>query len=359
MSSESEKKKESESGGWVVLLALSPVIIVLAIVGGIFLVPHFHGATPAQLEAESLSKTPKQLASDLPSTEVHGDTVRVEFKIGSAGPYERADFTWSSGFKDAPTSMRLRVEHGEHDKAAVVAALGRHFHNLKGGDHRWGAVRIRAYGDDGDIQFDVDHTIDNKVNPLFDRQVEAAKEVALNAAFNLPVRVSEKDIADLLGAGYPLAQIETIDLTTPIENAATTLKSQFPAVVVRDSTSFDLPLDHPLVSKLRLRWANQAGGHLKSFEITSNDSTYPPSRQTLEACLEKKVGPPRVTVTDYAAGHKTYSFLFGGTAFSLELDERSMSISSVQRTVDGAAFVTLFQALDGCRETSEAGARTK
>jgi len=354
MSSESEKKEGS--GIWPVVGGLSPVLIVGAIFGGVWIWPHVHGATPAQLMAESFPTSPKQIARDLPSTESDSTSARVKFKIGTAGEYERADLTWSSSNADGPSSMRLRVEHGEHEGADAMTGISRHFH-LQDGRHRWGPVTIRCDAD-GELRYEIDPQVDGKPNPRFARQVEAAKEVVLNAAFNVPMKVSDRDIADLLGSGYPLADVGKLDLSMPLETAMTAVPTRFPAAVRTGSSGFYIPLDHPIVYRVEMKWSNRQGGRFDTFRL-STTSAYGPSHAALEACLEKKAGPPRVTVTDYAAGRKSYRFPFGANAFTLELDESSMSIEAVVLPVDPAAFAALFQALDGCRDIAEGGMRTK
>ena len=315
--------------------------------------PYLHGATPAQILDEPLERSPKQLAKDLPASASDKTSARVNFKKGAAGEYERVDFDWASGTSDAPNAMRLRAEHGAKGDDAK-AALTRRLHALDDGRFRWGPVRIRA-DDDGDVRFSVDREIDGKPNPLFERQVEAAKEVVLNAAFDLPLRVSDKELADVLGTGYSPAALATFDVETPVEKADAAVRVLAPAAIASGSSSWKVPLDHPLVTKVSLSWRNQANGRLSGVYLTTSKQ-YAGRRAAFEQCVEKQLGPPAVDVTDYAGGRKDYKFRVG--SFSLRLSESSVDVSNDGR-IDATSFATLFRALDACRDGAETGAATK
>jgi hypothetical protein len=356
-----ETKKEGASTAAGIAIVSGLVALPLGIpLFFIFAWPHLHGATPQQLMDESLERTPKQLAHDLPASELRGTSVRVDFKKGAAGPYERADFSWSSKKSGAANEMRLRVEwHShEHNGPEARAALARHFHALHDGRHRWGPVTIRVNNDEGDVSFSVDPGTGGKLNKLFDRQIEAAKEVVLNAAFNLPLRVSDHDLQDLLGSGYSPMQVATLDLSVPVERSVAAVTAKFPAAISSGSSSIKIPLDHPIVGPLRISWRNQPGGRVDYLDLGTTDA-YKASRQTFEACLEKKAGPPKVDVTDYAAGRKDYVFVFGGGTITFKLGESSTSVSVAQPSLDQAAFTAFMQSIDACRETAEAGGLTK
>lgn len=352
------EEKKTSTGRTLALGAL-PLVVVAGIAAVAVSWHHVHGATPQQLMDEPLSRTPKQLARDLPSTELRGTTVRVDFRHGTAGPYERADFEWSSRATDAPYEMHLRPERHESNASAAeaLAGLRRHFHALENGEHKWGSVSV-GVEEDGDVSFSIDRTLNRKPNPLFDRQIEAAKEVVLNAAFDLPLKVSAREVADVLGSGYALSEVAQLDLSVPVESAAKTVTAKFPATLVSRSSEVEIPLDHPLMTKLQIAWNNQPSGSVRTLALYANEA-YANSRQTLEACLEKKVGPPVVTVTDYAAGRKNYTFTFGAAALSLELEDTVFDVTIVSNPLDRAAFAAMLQALDGCRDVAERGTHTR
>ncbi|HEY1956123.1 MAG TPA: hypothetical protein VGH28_10925 [Polyangiaceae bacterium] len=348
-----EKEKEKDASGLIGGIVVGAVVL-FAVGLPVFLeevLPHIHGATPAQLMDEPLARSPKQLASDLPSTKRSSNMVTVSFKKGAAGDYEKAEYTWDASTSDAPNSLRLRVEY--HEKAPDVSPkLTRHFHAFQDGKHSWGPVTIRAR-DDGGVLFQVDRLVDGKTNPLFDRQIEAAKEVILNAAFDLPLRVSEQEIVDVLGAGYAPATLAKLDVMTTVEQAAAALRAIMPATLGSGS-SFDVPLDHPLIPKVHLSWMNQPRGRLSSVDL-STGKRYAANRNALEACLEKKLGPPKIDVTDYARGQKDFLFLLG--TLTLRLGSSSIHLST--NGLDDDSFARLFQALDACRDSGESGGGTR
>ncbi len=122
----------------------------------------------------------------------------------SAHPYHSVQFTWDDGTYlslSAPVGMELLAERSDHDDphgAVVIAALSKRFHALHSGKWKWDTVSFDVHKRDGDIGFHVD----GLQNSRFDRQLEAARQVVLEAAFGIPPRVSDRDLAELLGTGY-------------------------------------------------------------------------------------------------------------------------------------------------------------
>ncbi len=353
MSSE-EKEKKTDDGKGGAIMGVLGLLVVVGVVATILVGPHVYGATPMQLMDEPLARSPKQFAHDLPLTSQRGSTVVVSFRKGAAGEYEKAEVEWGTGNSDAPQSMRIRAERGAKIGDDIATVLKRRLRTFRDGRYRWGPVTIRAR-DDGDVSWEVDRQVGGKPNPLFDRQSEAARQLVLNAAFEIPLRLSDREIADALGTGYSPAALAKFDLGTTVENAAAAVRAAFPAMQPSGSSSFYVPLDHPLVEKVQLSWQNRAGGRMSSFSLSTSPS-YAGSRAALESCLEKKLGVPVTDVTDYAAGRKEYAFEVG--KIRLRLRDTSLSVSA-ESPVDAASFAALFQTLDGCRDAAESGGATK
>lgn len=341
---------------WSVLIPIvsvaGPILVVL---GGAFyeeVLPHLHGATPQQLASVQLG-SPKQVGHDLPMTSVkYGHEVEVKLRKGVCHPYEEAELDWAKKSLDAPETMRLRAEH-DHEStngATVTAALRRHIHGFRA-SHTWGPVSVNVSGNNGDIWFTVSHYLSSGArNPLFDCQLEAARELVLNAALNVPIQVSDRELADVLGTGYPTAQLAQLDPGVSVESAPTVLHQLFPGAVPYGSGAWNVALDHPLVSSIELSWSNRPGGRLTSLSFTITDA-YPASRAVFESCLEKQVGPPTVHVTDYAAGKKDYSFAIGSIV--LILGGSGIDARSTIDPMNAGDFAHLFRALDACRESNE------
>ncbi len=351
MADHGEEKKKPGIGDWIGgLLGLGFGLTVIGIsvweVGGRYV----YGATPADLAAVSLDGTPKQLGRALAGSDVNKSGVRVKLRVGPSRPYDVASLDWDSSDLSAPTKMRLEVEHGEHDEehaAQVATAFGRRFHAAHHGDTwRWGPVELDVDKKRGDVSFAIDRKRNSKTNALFDRQLDAARQVIVEAAFGIPVHASDQDLAELLGTGYPTADVGKIDPRTTIEHAGETVMARFPGSLHESSTSWEIALDHPLLASVTLDWSNQPSGMLSGVRFTEGDA-YEASRDALQACLVTKLGPPKSDVTDYAAGTKNYAFAYGGAV--LLLKPRHLEL----RKWDETTWARTFEALASCKETAE------
>jgi hypothetical protein len=354
----SDEEKKKEEFDWSNLFAVIPIAIVLFGIGGLLwekcgtLV---HGTTPDQIEALSLDGTPKQVAKGLSSTDVSATTVRAAFKA-SAKPYESFELTWSSKTATAPDEMRLIPEHAKKEEreehgTEVRAALAKRLHALHSGSWRWGAVEISS-DKYGELTAQVDATPHGKTNPRFARQMDAARQILLEAAFGIPVHASNADLAELLGTGYAMTDIGKIDPRTIIEDAPALIASKFPGSIHDDSTSWQIAVDHPFIEHVSFQWDNERSGRVSSVTLYVNDS-YKASRDSFEACLANVLGAPIVNDLDYAAGTKEYIFDLG--SLHVTLHRTSIELDRPARTTayDGAVLSRIFDALGGCRDKAE------
>jgi hypothetical protein len=351
-----EKKKFDASN----LIPIIPVGFMVLIIGGIVwesLGAHVYGTMPAQIETLSLEGSPRQVAKGLTLTDVHSSSVRAKFKTSAGKPYEYFELSWDSRSAN-PTSLRLvpESEKSEEDRGDdVVAALARRFHALHDGDWQWGRVDIKAHKRDGELEARVATEWNKKPNSLFDRQMDAARQILLEVAFGIPVHASDAELAELLGAGYKTADVGKIDPETPIENVPALMTARFPGALHDSSNTWEIAIDQPLFKSVAFTWENRSGGTLADTRLAVDDA-YAPSRDTLQACLASTLGAPHVKITDYAAGKKDYVFAVG--ALTVVLGRTDVSISAPWRGSDGASLAKLFDALAGCREKSEnTGAR--
>jgi hypothetical protein len=336
-----------------------------AIIAGIFLAalgvplfvefawPHLHGATPADLARLSLSGSPKAVGRAAPASEVSNGSVRIHMKAG-VSEYERVDLDWPSEDTSAPNAMRLRPENGAK-QPDVAVALGRWL-PLHDGRYEWGAVSFRVDEPDGDARFGIRRTVDGKPNTLFDRQLEAARQVLLNAAFGLPVTVSDAELADTLGTGYAVAAVARSNVfALPLEQGLPFVTAHYPTATGRGSSVLTIPLDHPLIRSVTLRWDNKPGGMITTVELQTTDA-YAGARDLFATCLQPRLGAPNVEVSDYAAGKKNQSFKVSGV--TLKLDPKTISVR-MQGAADAAVWSMVFDAFDGCRESAEGGSRSR
>jgi hypothetical protein len=352
-----EKKKKDRD--WVTPLIMGVIFIPVA--GGALWEAcgsHVYGTTPADLEAVSLEGTPKQLGKALSWTSVSSSSVRATFRVGPGKPYRYAEFSWSSKEPNAPYSMRL-VPHSEgHEEeehgAQVLAAFTRRFHAASDGSWQWGTASIHVHSNDGAAELNVEPSSRKKPNPLFDRQMDAARQVILEAAFGIPVRASDADLSELLGAPYHTADVGKIDPSMTIENVPAAMKTRFPGALHEYSDRWEIAVDQPLLRSVVLSWTNHRAGTLSTvtFDVTT---AYETSRDLLESCIATKVGPPTTKITDYAADKKNFVFAIGPLYLVLE---RSGIDLSAPTGWDAAAFAQVFDTLGGCKDKSEnSGAR--
>ncbi len=349
-----EKKKEKD---WSQL-------IFVPIVAGVLAGPliglweecgtHVYGTTPTDLvSVQLLDSSPKQIGHALRETSVYDTYVVAKFKKSAGGPYKSVTFRWSKNERSAPNEIELDSEEheGTHGEEAIDA-LRRHFPGLHDGSYRWAHTTIRVDEHRGDASFEIDGT--RRSNPLFDRQLEAGRQVLLNVVFGTPISVSDKEIADVLGSGYRIADVGKIDPATPIEGAHDTVTRLFPGADTSRRDTFKIPLDHPIFVSADLGWTNAPNGPLHRLDLRVSDA-YKASRPLLAKCLEQKLGvPPRETVTDYAAGKKDISFTIGTIRLKLQQSDVDVSYGPY----DGS-FAQLFNALDGCRDAHETGSSSR
>jgi len=345
-----EKKKKRDASdiipGAFAIIGIGTMVTVGAWeLGG----PYVFGTTPAQIEALSLEGTPRSVAKGLSATDVRSDSVRARFKKSAGKPYEYFELSWTSKSANAPSQMRLVPEHekGEDDRGAdAIAALTKRFH-LSDGSWSWGRVTIQARKSDGELEASVEPTWNKKPNALFDRQMDAARQVLLEAAFGIPVHASEAELAELLGTGYKTADVGKIDPATPIEDVPALMTSRFPGSLHDSPQSWRIAIDHPLFESVDLTWERRPGGQLAQVMIGRAAEAYAASRDALEACLANVLGAAQ------PARYGDHVFTVGSLSFTL--GRRDVFLQTTSR-FDAASLAKVFDALGGCRDKSENGA---
>ncbi len=348
--SHSEKKETKKKADITsVLLAVVLPFVVLGPIGfGLWedCGQHVYGTTPEDLETVSLSATPKQLGHALKQTSVHDTVVVAKFKTSAGKGYEKATFSWDKSDLSAPKQIDLSAERELENRDEVRAALTRRLNGTHSGSFAWGHTSFSQSGSHGDVSFTIDSG--HKGNPLFDRQLEAGREVLLNVAFGTPIQVSDRELADVLGAGYPTADIAKLDTSVSIEDAGDAVRKLFPGALSSRRDDYEIAIDHPLFYKVHFSWRNEPRGKLQSFDLTNTDA-YKASRPLLATCLTQKLGAPRERVVDYAAGTAEQTFKIGTLTLTLGTSRGSVNVGSI----DAASIAQLFTALDGCRDANE------
>jgi hypothetical protein len=271
-----------------------------------------HAATPENIASVALDQTPKSLARSLPASNDERTDVKVLLRPGVA--FTSATFSWNES-PDHVSKISLRAMQEEEraqkkSGANVSRSLGPKLDDaLPGvddrGEREWGAVTFKA-SPDGDLSFEVKGTAaENQPNQMFARQVEAARQILVEVAFDVPPTLPKQELADTLGTGYSIKELASVDPAAPQADTVRALTSKL-AAAIEDSDGVRVPLDHALVSSARLRWSPfRARAH---FELSFHPRrSFKDRRAAFVACLEARTGAPAlrdgpISVVRFAPG---------------------------------------------------------
>lgn len=352
----SEEKKKKKTSDILPLIAAGGIVLVFAIalvVHGMW--PHYFGATVDDLEKVDLAQTPKAIAHDLPASTVRDKEVIVELRHTVIG-YESAKFSWYES-ADQVSSMRLVAPHEHHEKGkkegddreqSRAGKLETYLPGVEHGTREWGLVRFEA-SESGDVSFRVKSILassSHAPNPNFDKQVDAARQVLMAVAFDVPPKLSHKELADLLGAGYPLADVAKLDPTVDKRTGFRAIATQFPGAIQSSDDSMRIPVDHPMLRDMQFRWKTPWNGGVDRLAIEFHSlAAFADRRATFIACVETKTGGPGAT-----RGSKS-GFVFRADAgdAGIELDVTPTNFETTISHVDAKSIATMIQTIDACR----------
>ncbi len=267
---------------------------MFAISRGLEAYVHYFGATPQDIATVGLEQTLKALEHKLPCTGSSPGKVTTSFRHTVVG-FERATFTWDEAAYQV-TGIKLwpvRSHEGKHERARAPRALADKLDDLlpgvDGEKRTWGAVTFHAEEDAG-LSFEV-----APKSPLLARQVEAARQVLVAVAFDISPTLSDKDLADLLGSGYALADIAKLDPVQPKAAIIAAIRARFPATVA-DGNGVDVPLRHPLLSAIRLEWPT-FGGRVGPLRVSfTTRRSFDERRDAFVRCLTSKTSASKSRV---------------------------------------------------------------
>lgn len=269
---------------------------------------NFYGVLPADLARLNVVGSPESVGKELQGAHVTKDGVTADFRTGSAAPFKSLRFDWSESHMTAPQWLVIEpIDSKAKPSADVEARLSS---ALPGGlsaqsDWKFGAVFVQFRKDvGGEIDISVDPHPHDDNNPLAARQAAVAMRVLANAAFGQPLDVDPNEMREVFGGGYPVASMLQLDPTTRVANARAVMKRLFSGAFVH-ANSFDVSLDHPLLSRATVKWDDddEHGGRMRNvtFDVTS---AFSGRRDSFVTCLAKTLGPvkkstPRKGAPDY------------------------------------------------------------
>ncbi len=265
--------------------------------------------------------------------------------------YKYVSLSWDQHHMGHPTSFAFaRREEKAACDPEVLAKLSA---ALRGGldsegSWRWEHLGVSCAKDSGMVSANVRPDDD----PMWEQQLDATWKLVISVLFGLDVKPSQPDTLLLLGAGYPFADVVKVSPATPINQAAVTVRKQFPGALIEERGEIDatIPVDHPLFRSAKMRWLNMrdAGLYSVDLEPLGAQAGFAPKRDALATCLSKSLGAARTLDADFMKGTKAYSWSF--PSMSVNLNESFLTLSTVMSTnaVDPTTYANVLHAVGEC-----------
>jgi hypothetical protein len=301
------------------------VCLVCVAVGVVIVIAKSRGARVDDLARARLDVTPDQLAVALPASRVeHHHEVETHLRH-DVPEFEEVSFTFC-GQTQHVCGMRLeRVKEREDNgkKAGHDDGLDRRFAaqlaNASENEMKRGNISFRL--SPTDLAFDVDR---KKVDDAReDTEVAVARDVLLSIAFGSPPKHTDREIADALGTGYPVADVARASVTRD-KQTMDALLTQFPGSTLKDK-SIRIPLVHPLVEDVEPRWTTNWDTTALYLHVGFHMTKAYRDRRALAACIAKQPAADLLEVRD------------------------NYGLATVDESTDPKNFASLLQAVDACR----------
>ncbi|MDI3284120.1 hypothetical protein [Polyangium sp. 15x6] len=267
------------------------------------------GKTPQELAAVRIDQTRENLAKAL-----SGSPMGSMLVVSVSHPrYQSISFMYDDKEPAFPHSFTLVQRSGATPDPKGIEALGSRLHGgLVDGSWNWaGLVAVNTDAKTGLVSASVLGGRVGGTSAQAKAQLVAVWKLVLHAVFGAGSGPTAEE-ARWIGAPYPFAALETIDLTTTVDKAAATLTQKFPGAAL--STFIELgvtvAVDHPLLWNAELSYPNEKGGTLRIVALRGTKA-FPARREALVGCLEGKLGKAKVEDRDYLAKKRDYDFTVG------------------------------------------------
>jgi hypothetical protein len=303
------------------------------------------GATGQTLARASLEQTPNNLAKQL-----SGRAVETSVHVPLASDrFEYLSISWDEKQPSHPMSFYFAPRKGQGVDERIRAALaGR----LGGGlDERglwsWEGVHLN-YQKEGGLGGSVTAELSSAPNPNWKRQLQALWKLVVGVAFDQPVAPTADESLELLGAGYPLAQLTAIDPATTVDSAAQTAQQRFRGAVARKFITLDvkIALAHPLLRYATMSWKNEKGARMSRVHMGST-SAFAGRREAFVGCLKGQLGAPEVHEQDYL--QKKIDYRFQLPKATLWVNESAVNLNPRDEHIEAADWSRALGAIDRCR----------
>lgn len=302
------------------------------------------GVAPAELAHLSLAGTPGEVAEAFGVEPDEDGSVTLPLR----GRYEYVRLRWG----DDPQHVEYVLFYASEPIANAPAILGRFATDLGRrwevedgyGSYGWGSMHLSAHADGTQIGGGVG----SYPGPYWRAEMEALWLVMRRAVLGLDLPLEESTRRDRLGLGYPLATLADLDLQLDIDRTAEAMPRLYPGAArseERFELTYEVPMDHPLVSHAWIQWNNAPDAKPNQVELWAQGEAFPDAA-AIASCLTAALGEPEERVSDHLAQERNWSW---GQRASLSRGHLSINIEShwVERMSD-ESFDAAVRALDAC-----------
>lgn len=192
-------------------------------------------------------------------------------------------------------------------------------------------------------------------------QSEALWKVARHVVLGLGQKPDTATVRDVLGGGYPVADLLKLDLQSDIDGADAAVRKVFPGAMRRlfIDLEYKVAIDHPWYGEANIDWKNKKGAKLAevSFRPPPGTKSRWPDQKALEDCVGGVLGKPsRVSEGDHLGGSRDVTFrpASGG---EVRVYEHMMVVklrdNPFAKPMQGDTWRTVVTALDACGRPAE------
>jgi hypothetical protein len=358
-----------------IVIGVAILVGVLAGVGGALRgaraggggLPSIGGFDVNKLASVSLKATPESMAN-LTGSKVD-DSYSMRVPLSGSG-YDAVIFTWDKLDTTHVKQFSLYSSNPLPNEADVrkrlAAVLGRRFE--KGENFNWGGAYLyfstNSVGGHADLK--TSDPLSNAQDPHTANRLDAIWDVVRSAVLGLKVPVTDAERRDLLGGGYPLKALASLDITTDVDGAIAAMQKALPGATWRviSGIDFTVPLDHPWFGQASFDWPNEKGGRVSQVRIGAPaGQQYLQNQADVEKCIAGAYGPGKITSEDHLKG--THNMEFKIDQGELRVDQYSVDITvldsmaahvskdqwksmGIKPPMDQAAWTKVMTTLDAC-----------
>lgn len=165
----------------------------------------------------------------------------------------------------------------------------------------------------------------------------------MDAVLDREPTVTRKELREVIGAGFAVADLAKVDVDVDIDGARAMLRKALGGTAVTsDGHRYEIMLADSLLPRVSFSWDNQKGGRLSSIGFsTSGWQPLEKAQAKVAGCLKKTLGEPVVDESDHVKKKVNYRF----KEYAVYLSDSNLSLSRPSKAV----WTALVKGLDGCK----------